>query len=597
MRKSILKNGFLIVVIALLLGACDAWKDDIHVNDQDRNSNLYEAVASNPDLTTFAEILRLTGYDKILEGEQALTVFAPNNSAISGLNLSDVEALKEWIKNYISYLSYFTDENGKFEPGTIQMINEKKVPVNAAGISGAGIVKFNQVSSNGVLHVINGLIIDRKNIWEYLESQTGYAQIDFIRSINERVMDRERSVQTGVDMLGRPLYDTIWVTRNDYLETYPLNDETKAFTLLLLEQNAWDYLQNKYANYMQQDDEEKQVKTIKRQIANDMTLLPVEITQDGRFIAVGPDSLLVNVALSAVKESYQASNGMVYKLNAVDVKMYNNKIKEKLIEAENYVDRWDGQDAWEVRYRPWASGGMDVVLKGVTRNVFQYHVWDKTGDSIRMISPTRTFQMHHRAAQERYISRSSNAYLKYEPTMYSVPYKISWRAFDDKENHVYRVTDLHVNLIDNDTIPLYTVEGTDTIPYEREFWMKLEQKLLVSFPGRPVLTRTATGTIENNFNTRHVLAGVSTAGTMEETTLIRYNVVADDKFYMLASNLTANLSPYALEDAFGKGETFISPTYGKATFFVSNTVRERDANAGVIFLDYIRLTPLIDPSE
>ena len=39
------------------------------------------------------------------------------------------------------------------------------------------------------------------------------------------------------------------------------------------------------------------------------------------------------------------------------MKMYNNKIKEHLIEGESYVDRWDGQDGWEVRYRSWASGG------------------------------------------------------------------------------------------------------------------------------------------------------------------------------------------------------------------------------------------------
>ena len=597
MKKSIIKKVLLLAVIALIFASCDAWKEDIRLNDEARSKNLYEAVASNPDLSVFADILRLTGYDATLKEEQALTVFAPKNSALTGINTSDVNSLKEWIKNYIAYLTYFTDDSGKFGAGSIRMINDKNVPVNAAGVSGAGVVQFNLVSSNGVLHIIDNIIIDRKNIWEYLDEQTGYAQVDFIRSVNERVMDKERSVQIGVDRNGRPIYDTVWVVRNDFLETFPLSDETQAFTFLLLEQNAWDQMMTKYTKYMKQDNPEKQEKTIIRQIASDMMLFPVEITENGRFVSMNGDSLLVDVNLSSIKESYQASNGKIYKLNAVDVKMYNNKIKEQLIEGESYVDRWDGQDGWEVRYRSWASGGMDVVLKGTTRNVFSYNIWDFEGDSIRMINTTRTFQMHHRTASERFISRSSNAYLKYEPVMYSVPYKIYWRAYDDKSNHFYSVTGLLYEKSGTDYIPLFTIEGTDTIPYTKEWRMVLEQKLLISFPGKPALSRTANALIENHFSSKTLMAGVSTAGVMEETMLTRYNAAAEDKMYMLGTSLTAAASLNNNEDAFGKAEILKSPSYGKATFFVSNTVRERDVNAGVIFLDYIRLVPQIDPNE
>ena len=267
MKKSIIKKVLLLAVIALIFASCDAWKEDIRLNDEARSKNLYEAVASNPDLSVFADILRLTGYDATLKEEQALTVFAPKNSALTGINTSDVNSLKEWIKNYIADLTYFTDDSGKFGAGSIRMINDKNVPVNAAGVSGAGVVQFNLVSSNGVLHIIDNIIIDRKNIWEYLDEQTGYAQVDFIRSVNERVMDKERSVQKGVDRDGRPIYDTVWVVRNDFLETFPLSDETQAFTFLLLEQNAWDQMMTKYTKYMKQDNPEKQEKTIIRQIA------------------------------------------------------------------------------------------------------------------------------------------------------------------------------------------------------------------------------------------------------------------------------------------------------------------------------------------
>jgi len=166
MKQSLLKIG-LFIAISTLLVACDAWQNDIKLRDEARSQNLYEAIASNPDLTVFADILKLTGYDTFLQEEQALTVFAPKNDVLTGVNLSDTVNLKEWIKNYIAYYAYYVNKSGNFETGNIQMINEKSIPVNAAGISGAGIVQSNLVSSNGVLHIINNVITDRDNILEY----------------------------------------------------------------------------------------------------------------------------------------------------------------------------------------------------------------------------------------------------------------------------------------------------------------------------------------------------------------------------------------------------------------------------------------------
>jgi uncharacterized surface protein with fasciclin (FAS1) repeats len=600
MKQSLFKlkaSKGLVMASIVLFTACNAWEEDTRLKNDDLNRNLYEAVVSDAELSVFTNILTQTGYDKFLQEEQALTVFAPKNAVLQGLDLPEGDELKEWLKNYIAYMSYTTDEAGHFETGYIRMINDKNVPVNAAGISGAAIVKANRASSNGMLHVIDNIIIDRKNIWEYLKEQTGYAQIDYILSLNKEVMDMERSVQTGVDMGGHPIFDTVWVTGNEFLKTYPLDDETQAFTVLVLESGAIDALTAKYARYMKQENLDEQANTIMRHITHDMILHPFNVEQAGRYPSRtvsgirANDFLLVDIDPANIVESYQASNGKVYKLSAVDVKMYENKIKTLIVEAENYTERWCAQDGWEVRYRPYASGGKDMVLKGQTRNTFEYDVWDDAGDSVAHKSEAKTFQMHHRTSTEPYISKSTNAYLKFEPEMYAVPYEIYWRAYDDKSDHFLSITGKLFEINGPDTVPLFTIEGVDTTLYTKTFPMILEQKLLISFPGKPALKRETDASISNNFNAYSLMAGVSTAGVLEETKLTRYRAAdATNNQFLLGAF-------YTDEDSFGQNEVLKCPAYGKATVFVANTVRQTDTYAGVMFLDYIRIVPLVDPND
>lgn len=595
MKQTLFRIGLFMALIALL-EACDAWQSDVKLQDDARSKNLYEAVVSNSDLSVFADILQRTGYDEFLQNEQALTVFAPTNSALVGMELSDTLQLKTWIQNYIAYYAYYVDKAGNFETGNIRMINEKNVPVNTAGISGAGIILSNRASSNGVLHVINNVITDRKSILEYLLEQTGYEQVDYILSQNEQVIDMDRSVQTGVDVNGRPIYDIVWKTSNVFLDSFPIGDETKAFNVVLLKTAALEKLKAKYAKYMKQENAERQASEILRHITSDMILQPNDINQTGRYLSMNGDSLLVDVELSAIVETYQASNGKVYTVDDVDVKMYENKIKTKKIEAENYTERWDGQDGWEVRYRSWASGGKDVVLKGQTRTSFTYYIWNDVADTVQTITETRTFNMIHRT-NEGYVSKSNNSYLKFEPEMFSVPYEIYWRTYDDKTAHIPTVSGMIYASGGVNAVPLYTMNGTTVIPYTLRLPMKVEQKLLISFPGKPVLRRGSDATITNNFNAYSMMATESVAGVIDELKLTRYRAAATDNFFMLATTLTATLSKYTSEDDFGQNTVLKCPTYGKSTIFVSNTVREKDTNAGALFLDYIRLVPLVDPND
>ncbi|GAB6010962.1 fasciclin domain-containing protein [Viscerimonas tarda] len=571
MKQKLIIPKILALAAMLCLFACDAWKDDMQLNNSNLDKNLNELIVENPDISVFAQALRLTGYDKLLREEQSLTVFAPGNEALQQLDLSDLETLKEWMKGYIAYLSYYTDASGNFtlsgEPvSQVEMLNGKSLSVYPSLA-----LRSNLVCGNGVLHIINSTLDNRKNIWEYLQEQQGYEQIQFIQSLEEQVMDKDKSLQIGVDMNGRPVYDTIWTTRNTFLEACPLGDERQSFTVVLLEQNTFDALKTKYAKYMRQRDTNAQNKEIVRQLAADLTLKNTLINNAGRYPSLG--DVLVDIDPANITESYTASNGTVYKLSAADIKIYENKIKTQIIEGEDYTDRWDGQNAWTVRYRSWASGGKDVMLKGRTRQTFEWDVYYAEKDSTAHKSSSKTFIY----TGETYVqSNSTNAYIQYNPIMYSCDYEIYWLTYDDVSSHYFAIPD-----------------STRTIP------MTLLQKLLISFPGEPALRRNADGgKIENHFSPYSAMASAATAGVRQETQLLRYRLNADNN---TAGNSNEKL--YLLDivsdgtDAFGNGGTLKCSAYGAATFFVANTVQATNADAGLIFLDYIRLAPKVDLND
>jgi hypothetical protein len=268
---------------------------------------------------------------------------------------------------------------------------------------------------------------------------------------------------------------------------------------------------------------------------------------------------------------------MVYKVSSADVKMYQNKIRELIIEGEDFTDSWDQTAAWIVRYRSYARGGKDVMLKGYTNWQYEYDYYE--GDSIIHGSSKPSVFTSDRS-NDPVVSRSYNAYVRYEPLMYSTTYQIYWLAYDDYEAH----TRLALN---PDTITAALVS---------------QQKMLISFPGKPVLYRDAEGAIRNNFSNTTCFATQDTAGILKERPLMRYRKL--DANTASLPYLFVLQAPFTAEDQFGQGGTIKCPSYGKATLFVSNTTRDYALNAntnsrypGLVFLDYIRLVPIVDPND
>lgn len=606
----ILKNYIFIAVVIMFAG-CNPW-DDIRNSMDERNKNLFEILAENPDLSTFVKVLETTGFDQKLSADMSYTVFAPVNAALANLSFSDTLALNNLVKNHISEKIAYSDNTGMFDINRILMLNDKYVSIVKNLISGISVSKWNIASKNGVIHIISGTIQERKNTWQYLQTLQNNQVVDFIASFNEKVMDMDRSVQKGVNASGKPIYDTVWTYRNTLLDATPLADESTTSTFILPEKNGLETLITKYTKYFNQKDSVEMVRQITKEIITDMVLPYTKIKASGRF----PNSsdVLINIKLEDITDSIITSNGMIYMVKAAGVKMYQNKIKPLLIEAEDFANRWP--DAWQTRPRNWASGGKDVMLKSRTRHSYTwyttYQLNKKTIDGkdtviVRdtIIKINRSYSFNYRSENEWPGSNAlgePNAYISYKPKMFSTSYKIFWKAYDDNSEKVH---------IDANGVP-----------------MVFYQKMYVSFPSEKVLERSSANVITGNFSSTSkpgftanhtILAAKMTAGQNVESQLVRYRVNQGHSIYMNSYVLydAANPNdpqPITSEDIYGKEGILICPYYGQATLFVSNTCigefthldgtvqaylqSAKASNApGMIFLDYIRLEPQVDPND
>lgn len=583
---------YIIIVLVIFLGtSCNTW-DSIEGN---RTKNLYEVLTENPDVSSFVKVLQITGYVDKLNSDLSYTIFAPTNSSLESLNLHDTIALSSWVKNYISENLIYSDESGEFSASRIIALNGKYLNIKGKNVSNATLNKWNIISKNGVVHIINGTINDQMNIWEYLKTQKENPIVDFISSFNEKVMDVERSVQTGVNNSGQPIYDTIWTNKNSLLDSSPLVDESSMSTFILLDKNGLDILKTKYSKYFNQKDSIKMRKDIIREIISDLILPYTKISNDGQY--VNKSGVIVGININDTIKSYNASNGVVYELKTANIKMYNNKIKPLLIEAENYVGRWP--DAWQIRPRNWASGGHDVVLKSRSRHSYD---WLNNGTVTKI---NNLYSFNYRNENEWPGSNTlgePNAYISYKPLMYSTPYKIFWKAYDDNSEKIH---------IDARNVP-----------------MVFYQKLYISFPSEKVLERTSANVITGNFSSTSkvgftanhtIMAAKMTAGENIETQLLRFRVnqghsVYQNSYVLYDANSPNSPQPISSEDIYGKEGILKCPYYGQATFFVSNTCigefthsdgtiqaylqSSKASNApGIIFLDYIRLEPQVDPND
>lgn len=133
------------------------------------SKTVVELAAGSEDFSTLVAAVKAAGLVETLSGDGPFTVFAPTNDAFAKLPEGTVETLlKPENKEKLAAVLTYHVVAGKVmaadvKAGKVATVNGKEASIEVAGgavkIDGATVVKTDLLGSNGVIHVIDSVIL------------------------------------------------------------------------------------------------------------------------------------------------------------------------------------------------------------------------------------------------------------------------------------------------------------------------------------------------------------------------------------------------------------------------------------------------------
>ncbi|MFV8324422.1 fasciclin domain-containing protein [Flavobacterium sp. ZS1P14] len=396
----------LVSLLTIALVSCsNPWDDRENNGDANLGVNLSEAITNTTEVSLFGALLVQTGYDKILSESKTYTVFAPTNEAIYQLDksiLNDAKALKQFVANHIALTAYSSVRSG--EKTQIKMFSDKYLTFRGSTmIDDATIVTADHYAANGVFHIINKALTPKLNIWQYINSKAGVsATSDYLLSLKNFSIYKA-DIDAKVGAAPGYLADSL---SNSYLRNvYNLNNEKNSYTFFLMQDAGYNAEVDKMKPYLIKTSNVPTTDSTaiysKYFTLRDMAFpkayklneLPATLTS--RFgVEVPIDKTQI------VGEPIQLSNGIVYIMKKVDVRLDKRLVTTKIEGEKNNTYFNGGRNA--IYYRD-KKDPLNLLFN----------------DVIVQNPGTAMFMLDYDAKD-----------------LYSTTYKVYWRAINDFQTNV-----------------------------------------------------------------------------------------------------------------------------------------------------------------
>ena len=229
----LLKNKLLILssvlVITLLFQECDKnWNDHYNTLDQTTEKDkIILEMEKIPEISEFTEAVKQWKYLADYLGQNRLyTVFAPVNGTFDSISklYSNNEDL---FANIILY--HFADgkyKNKDLSSGFIQTFNSKYLNISINTLNkvvldnSASIIDPDNLSSNGIIQVIDKPLIPLPNLNEFFKFNQNYNKIEeSIQNYTTKQFNPDASTPVSVNESGQVVYDSVFNVYNPFLYT------------------------------------------------------------------------------------------------------------------------------------------------------------------------------------------------------------------------------------------------------------------------------------------------------------------------------------------------------------------------------------------
>lgn len=397
----------LIWILLLHVGCSDPWDEHARDNEGLTNKPLLERLEKESESNEFMKLLRASEVDKLLNGNNAYTVFAPENSRIQAVASSlqnDAEALERFVKNHIAVSTHRL--NASADTVRLTMLSGKTLDFVNSEIDGAAFSKSNQAGADGMYHIITDVLTPRQSLWEYMNAHSDELQNAFILSLNDYNLYDTMVVEDPED----------YYLNNEFLrEVGDVRDENLHFTYFILKDadftaEAQQFMP--YVNYRNHADSSYAISQY--EIVKDLLFKQAYSKDNLPAMLVSSSNVSFPVDKSAISESVRLSNGWVHILDRATLPVVN-----KLVDT--YVQ---GEEPWG-------------FSESVTASTFHRIRKDPYGEFFKDIM----VQNH---------GVSSLQIIYQTPRMYSTAYDVYWRALNDVQANVFQQ---QVGIFEFDTRP------------------------------------------------------------------------------------------------------------------------------------------------
>ena len=291
-----------------MLVACSDWDDHYEADSSilsSQQSTLWENISSNGQLSQFAALLKKTGYDQVLSATQTYTVWAPQNGSFDYdalSSMSDARVQREFVMNHIARNNY--PASGTVDE-RVYTLNEKLMFFDGSmpyAIQGVGLSQPNISSRNGTLHMLDGKIPFRANIYESLNNNE-YPLVsisEFFHSYDVKKLNEQKSVQ-GPMLDGEITYlDSVFDEHNDLFTRFAafIQREDSNYTMIMPTNEAWHKARQqvqKYFHYIPTFEFMENTSTGSDQKKEKVTIKDVKYLQDSIVNGMLLNDLFYNV--------------------------------------------------------------------------------------------------------------------------------------------------------------------------------------------------------------------------------------------------------------------------------------------------------------
>ncbi len=130
--------------------------------------NIVQVAASNPQLSTLVSLIKQAGLVSALQGPGKLTVFAPTNAALAAVPKATLAKLAANRALLVKVLEYHLVKGELLASQLVKLHSAKtldgaSVSIRVSGasvyVNKAKVIKTNVKASNGVIQVINGVLL------------------------------------------------------------------------------------------------------------------------------------------------------------------------------------------------------------------------------------------------------------------------------------------------------------------------------------------------------------------------------------------------------------------------------------------------------